>query len=392
MTASTDKTRNAKALCDAVRAHLASRGETGIDLHPMPDTGLAHDHIWIRRRHGPDWVARLPKQSQMQLGVEDNLDFQAHCYRRTSESGHTPTLHGRRPIDATLPRGGLLVTAIHGRPARLPEDLPAIAEALAAIHRLPLPAAATRPPLASAASPWQAMREEVMAQAHHLDTLPSTLLDREARRHIDAALASLDGNDAAAAGIDTRRCLISFDAHPGNFLITPEGKAVLVDLEKCRYSHPGFDLAHASLYTSTTWDPASHAVLEPDTVIQFYRQWQAQIGANNPLADEAALLAQALGLPGLPASLPDATAERDLERAAVVACLLGRPRLIILPDLPRGLLAAVMQRVRLARDGGAAVLWVVQDDGVPADSALPLTRRLRLGQPETDASQGVMRP
>ncbi|NWO55232.1 aminoglycoside phosphotransferase [Chromohalobacter salexigens] len=291
MTATTDKTRNAKALCDAVRAHLASRGETGIDLHPMPDTGLAHDHIWIRRRHGPDWVARLPKQSQMQLGVEDNLDFQAHCYRRTSESGHTPTLHGRLPIDATLPRGGLLVTAIHGRPARLPEDLPAIAEALAAIHRLPLPAAATRPPLASAASPCQAMREEVMAQAHHLDTLPSTLLDREARRHIDAALASLDGNDAAAAGIDTRRCLISFDAHPGNFLITPEGKAVLVDLEKCRYSHPGFDLAHASLYTSTTWDPASHAVLEPDTVIQFYRQWQAQIGANNPLADEVALLA-----------------------------------------------------------------------------------------------------
>lgn len=28
----------------------------------------------------------------------------------------------------------------------------------------------------------------------------------------------------------------------------------------------------------------------PDTVIRFYRQWQALIEASNPLADEAALL------------------------------------------------------------------------------------------------------
>lgn len=81
MTATTDKTLNDKTLCDAVRAHLESRGETGIDLHPMPDTGLAHDHIWIRRRHGPDWVARLPKQSQMQLGVVRVIDEFHHLQR-----------------------------------------------------------------------------------------------------------------------------------------------------------------------------------------------------------------------------------------------------------------------------------------------------------------------
>ncbi len=68
---------------------------------------------------------------------------------------------------------------------------------------------------------------------------------------------------------DAERCLISFDTHPGNFLITAEGSAMLVDLEKCRYGLPGIDLAHTSLYTSTTWDVNSQAVLTLEEVIAF---------------------------------------------------------------------------------------------------------------------------
>ncbi|TDX28330.1 thiamine kinase-like enzyme [Modicisalibacter xianhensis] len=276
---------------ETLRAYLDTLGENIVDLRPMPDTGLAHDHVWIRRRNGADWVARLPKQSQMQLEPEANLVFQANCYQRASASGHTPELQAQLPIDATLPRGGLLVTAIHGRSSRLPEDLPGIAKALAAIHRLPLPVPAERPPLSSAVSPWQAMRDEIFSQARYFDTLSPDLLDATARRQIDTELAILDEDAVAVASIDAHRCLISFDAHPGNFLITPEGEAVLVDLEKCRYSHPGFDLAHASLYTSTTWDPASHAVLDIDSVLDFYRQWQSWLAADNPLVDAEALVA-----------------------------------------------------------------------------------------------------
>ncbi len=73
------------------------------------------------------------------------------------------------PPSAALPRGGLLVEAVRGRPARLPEDLPAIAEALAALHTLPLPAPAARAPLLAPADPWRAMRDEVADQAEHLD-------------------------------------------------------------------------------------------------------------------------------------------------------------------------------------------------------------------------------
>ena len=47
-----------------------------------------------------------------------------------------------------------------------------------------------------------------------------------------------------------------------------------MDLEKARYSHPPLDLAHATLYTSTTWDVASRAELTPAQVAGAYAAWQ----------------------------------------------------------------------------------------------------------------------
>lgn len=55
---------------------LQDAGITCRALEPMADTGLAHDHVWLHR-DGDDWVARLPKQSQMDLSPEDNLTYQA---------------------------------------------------------------------------------------------------------------------------------------------------------------------------------------------------------------------------------------------------------------------------------------------------------------------------
>ena len=52
---------------------------------------------------------------------------------------------------------------------------------------------------------------------------------------------------------------------------------MLVDLEKARYGAPGFDLAHASLYTSTTWDVNSWAVLSHAEVTAFHDSWLAAV-------------------------------------------------------------------------------------------------------------------
>ncbi|MFO7649528.1 phosphotransferase [Halomonas campaniensis] len=269
---------------DALARALARAGHTADirAMRPMADTGLAHTHVWLSR-DTIDWVARLPKQSQMGLPADENLAYQAACFARASQSGHTPALHGVLPPTPELPRGGLLVSAVRGRPARLPEDLPAIAEALAAIHGLDVPLEADRPPLHAPADPWRAMREEVARQA---EWLGHAGLSREARARIESELAALPEQLPQVPGAGPR--LISFDAHPGNFLVTGSGRAVLVDLEKCRYGLPGFDLAHATLYTSTTWDLNSRAVLTPAEVTDFYRHWRRAGGATG---DTSSLLA-----------------------------------------------------------------------------------------------------
>jgi hypothetical protein len=175
------------------------------------------------------------------------------------------------PPSAALPRGALLVDEIMGRPARLPQDLPAIVDALAAIHSLALPEAAQRVPLLDPADPLALLHGEIEAQAAHLDAAALDACVRSAIDHRLAALAEL----CAGARRPPKR-LIAFDAHPGNFLVRADGMAVLVDLEKARYSLPPLDLAHATLYTSTTWDLASAAVLTPEQVAAAQQRWLAQ--------------------------------------------------------------------------------------------------------------------
>jgi hypothetical protein len=239
----------------------------------LHDKGLAHHHV---RLGASGALARVPKQSQMGLSAADNLAYEAACYRRAADSGHVPRVHGLLPVSAALPRGALLVEEIVGRSARLPEDLGAIADAFAAIHTLPLPAdAAARAPLLDAADPLAALQGEIEAQAVYLD---AAALQPAARAAIDATRERF-ARECERAARPLKR-LIAFDGHPGNFLVRPQddgrgdGRAVLVDLEKARYSHPPLDLAHATLYTSTTWDVDSRAELSVAEVVGFYERWQ----------------------------------------------------------------------------------------------------------------------
>ncbi len=252
-----------------------SPGFAGLDtdaLEPLPTTGLAHDHVRIR---GTGLLLRVPKQSQLALDAARNLDYQAACFARASASGHVPRLHGVLAPSANLPLGALVVDEIVGRPPVLPGDLAALARALAAIHALPLPPAAGRPPLKDHADPVAETLAEVRRQAIHLD---AAHLDPDALAQIHEELAWAEGFAAAApAAMPVPATLISFDAHPGNFLIETTGRAVLVDLEKARYGAPGYDLAHATLYTSTTWDMAVYAELTPEQTAAFHDAWRAAL-------------------------------------------------------------------------------------------------------------------
>jgi thiamine kinase-like enzyme len=258
-------------LCQALR--LALRGHPAwahAPLEPLPDKGLAHFHI---RLAGTGVLARIPKQSQVGLPPELNLRHQQACFERAGASGHTPRLLGVLPASAHLPRGALLVTEILGRPAALPADLQAIAQALAALHALPLPPAAARAPLGDGPDPLRDLLAEVLAQAQHA---AAARLEAESQRLLDAELDAL--RQLVQRPDRPQRRFIAFDAHPGNFLLRAAGDAVLVDLEKCRYSYPGLDLAHTTLYTSTTWDAAAQAVLSLEQVAGFYANWEHTAG------------------------------------------------------------------------------------------------------------------
>ncbi|MEP1124643.1 MAG: phosphotransferase [Ilumatobacter sp.] len=264
-------------LAEALRRALRDAGAPGADapVEMLPDAGLAHSHL---RLSGSGLLARLPKQSQMDLSAKDNIAYEAACFERAAASGHTPHLHGVLSPSALLPRGALLVEEIVGRPARLPGDLPSVATALAAIHALPVPSPAERAPLLDPSDPLTLLREEIGRQAEHLDGAGLSTGTRKAVERTRAAFA-----ECCERTDRPPRRLITFDAHPGNFVIRAgDGVAILVDLEKARYSYPPLDLAHATLYTSTTWDLASSAVLEIDDVLAFYRDWLANT------ADDAA--------------------------------------------------------------------------------------------------------
>ncbi len=242
----------------------------GAVLEPLRDTGLAHSHV---RLVGQGVIARVPKQSQMALSPVDNLAYQAACFERAAASGHTPALHRMLPVSDELPRGALLVEDIVGRAATLPQDLGAIARALARIHALPLPHARERPPLNDTPDPLFALLTEIEDQARHLE---SAALGARVHDAIEAGIEGLRrlcGRPARPA-----KTLVSFDAHPGNFILRADGEAVLVDLEKCRYSYPPLDLAHATLYTSTSWDLDHRATLTPAEVTTTYDVWAAAFG------------------------------------------------------------------------------------------------------------------
>jgi thiamine kinase-like enzyme len=265
--------RDALLLASLRGALRAVRGEfADIELQELRDKGLAHHHV---RLVGTGLIARLPKQSQMGLPAQANLDYQAACFARAAASGCTPRLAGVLPPSLHLPRGGLLVEEVVGRVARLPDDLPAIGQTLARIHGLALPSPAERAPLLDAPDPLAALADEIAVQARHLD---AARLPLDSRRAIDAELAALRQRCAAAARPGRR--LISFDAHPGNFIVRDDGRAMLVDLEKARYSHPPLDLAHATLITSTTWDLDTRAELSVAQVAAFYADWERALGGD----------------------------------------------------------------------------------------------------------------
>jgi len=244
-----------------------------VRLEAMPVAGVAHEHLRIG---GRGLVVRMARWSQVALDPVTHLAAEAAGFERAAASGHTPALHAVLAVSAALPRGALVVREVVGRCPVLPDDLARLARALAAIHRLPVPACDRRPPLASPTDSVGTLAELVERQCAALagaGLAPAALgiigesLDVVQRLRGAAAASAVPGDRWRGD------CLIVADCHPGNFLVDAEGRAWFLDLERAAYGSPAIDLAHATLPTSTTWPECGGAILTSDEVAFFYRTW-----------------------------------------------------------------------------------------------------------------------
>ena len=260
---------------DAIARRLRQSGHApalnGGDLSVLSTKGVSHDH-W--RVADAGLVLRIPRMNQWGLDAEDALAYQAAAFERAAASGHTPQCIAVLAPDDALPRGALLVEEITGRSPHLPRDLPAIADTLAAIHSLPVPADDQLAPLQVHRNPVSSTLQVIEEQAAFLakaDLAPES--EAGIRQDIEWV------RDFAGQGEPNfATSLVCTDAHPGNFLIDDAGKAWFVDLEKALYGAVPIDLAHVTLVTSTGWDPDCLGDPSADDVEQFYQHYLERVG------------------------------------------------------------------------------------------------------------------
>jgi hypothetical protein len=260
---------DATTIARALSALPAWRGIGAEALELLPDKGLAHQH-W--RIAGRGLLVRVPRSPD----ADAALLRQATCFKRLERCARAPRLHGMIDPSPDLPGGALIVDEVAGRPPRLPAELSLIAETLAAVHALPVPAPAGRPPLPSPADPFVATLKTV---EQNLRFLGRAGAEPDARRQIEDEIAWARRFAADAAGGNPAPCtLVVTDAHPGNFLVTAMGHAMFVDLEKGAYGSPAIDIAHATLRPSTLWDPDCGIVLSHEEIARFVRAYFTAIG------------------------------------------------------------------------------------------------------------------
>ena len=239
------------------------------DLEPLRAKGLVHAHVRLR---GAGIVLRIPRLSSFGFSPAENLTYQAACFARAAASGHVPALIGTIAPQPGIPWGALIISEIDGGTPPVPGGLAAIARALAAIHAVPVPSPADRPPVPSHDDPVAATLEVIEAQARFL---PDAGLDAGALAQIHDELDGARAFALSASGADIPVTLVGTDTHPGNFMMRPDGVAIFVDLEKMLYGAPTIDLAHATVYTSTMWDADVATALSDAEVAGFYAAYLA---------------------------------------------------------------------------------------------------------------------
>ena len=236
----------------------------------LPATGTAHGHVRLKDGR----LARVAYAYEDDPTAAARLHLQAEAFRHLASAGRTPRLHEVIETRPGLPGGALIVDFIDGRAPRLPDELDAMADTLARLHSLPLPAPAS--PIPRQDNPFRATLDVVEQGARRF--LDKAVTDAGARAEIGEELEFMREMANTLAYRPQPLSIALADTHPGNFIVDRAGVAWFVDLEKVHVGSPAIDLAHATLPTSTVWHPDVGKILARAEVEGFYESYLARIG------------------------------------------------------------------------------------------------------------------
>ena len=231
------------ALLAALRERPAFASLTAANLKPLPATGTAHGHVCLPN----GLLARVAYAHEGDPSAAARLAAQAAAFRHLAPSGRTP---------------------------RLPDELAAMADTLARIHALPLPA--NDSPIPRQKNPFLETLAAIEQNATRF--LDKAVPDAGARAEIAEELSLMRDMANAVAQRAQPLTVALADTHPGNFIVDADGIAWFVDLEKVHVGSPAIDLAHATLATSTLWHPDVGKVLSRDEVQRFYTLYLERVG------------------------------------------------------------------------------------------------------------------
>lgn len=240
------------------------------DGEELPATGTAHGHVRLKDGR----LARIAYAYEDDPTAAARLHLQAEAFRHLAPAGRTPRLHEVIEPRPGLPGGALIVDFIEGRAPHLPGELGAMADTLARLHSLPLPASGS--PIPRQDNPFRTTLDVVEQGAQRF--LGKAITDPGARAEIVEELELMREMAVTLASRPQPLSIALADTHPGNFIVDRAGIAWFVDLEKVHVGSPAIDLAHATLPTSTVWHPDVGKVLSLAEVEGFSESYLAKIG------------------------------------------------------------------------------------------------------------------
>lgn len=236
----------------------------------LPATGTAHGHVRLKDGR----LARIAYAYEDDPTAAARLHRQAEAFRYLAPAGRTPRLHEIVEPRPGLPGGALIVDFIEGRAPHLPDELDAMADTLARLHSLALPASESSIPRQD--NPFRATLDVVEQGARRF--LDKAVADPGARAEIVEELELMREMAKTLAHRPQPLSIALADTHPGNFIVDGSGLVWFVDLEKVHVGSQAIDLAHATLPTSTVWHPDVGKVLSLAEVRHFHQTYLAQIG------------------------------------------------------------------------------------------------------------------